>query len=136
MELTEPAISAGAGSNSPSSKGIELPGGPVTAQQLQQLAGIGTQAGIRRTLDKLAEHGLLSVSMLGQRVSGYELNRDHVLYPAIQALLSASKVLTERLTESISDWVCSPNQCRPIRFSRQARRRPDLRHRPTSGRPK
>ncbi len=80
---------------------------PATAAQLRRAAATGTEAGVRRALDRLALHGLVTTEEIGDRVV-YFLNRDHVLYPAATALLRAEDELPRRLRGEISAWQIPP----------------------------
>ena len=51
--------------------------------------------------------GLLTTEEIGGRVV-YLLNRDHVLYPAVTALLRAEDELPRRLRGEISAWQLPP----------------------------
>jgi hypothetical protein len=80
---------------------------PATAPQLRRAAAAGTEAGVRRALDRLAVQGLLTTEEIGDRVV-YLLNRDHVLYPAVTALLRAEDELPRRLRGEIPAWLVPP----------------------------
>lgn len=80
---------------------------PATAAQLRRAAASGTEAGVRRALDRLAQHGLLTAEQIGDRIV-YSLNRDHILYPAVAALLRAGDELPRRLRAEISAWQVQP----------------------------
>jgi len=80
---------------------------PATAAQLRRVAAAGTEAGVRRALDRLARQGLLTTDEIGDRFV-FSLNRDHVLYPAVTALLRAEDELPRRLRGEISAWQVPP----------------------------
>lgn len=80
---------------------------PVTAAQLRRAAAAGTEAGVRRALDRLARHGLATAAEFGDRIV-YTLNREHVLYPAVAALVRAEDELPRRLRAEISAWQVRP----------------------------
>jgi DNA-binding transcriptional ArsR family regulator len=61
---------------------------------------MGTEAGIRRALDRLARHGLLVAEQVGDRIV-YSLNRDHVLHPAVAVLIQSGDELPPRLRKGI-----------------------------------
>jgi predicted nucleotidyltransferase len=67
------------------------------------LADTGSFEGIRMALRRLAETGLLHVD---QRTSGtfYRLNRDHLAYPAVDALFGMRLRLTRLVAEAIGGW--------------------------------
>jgi len=74
---------------------------------MRRAAAAGTEAGVRRALDRLALHGLVITEEIGDRVV-YLLNRDHVLYPAATALLGAADELPRGLSREISAWQIPP----------------------------
>jgi len=80
---------------------------PATAAQLRRAAAAGTEAGVRRALDRLAVQGLVTTEEIGGRVV-FLLNRDHVLYPAVTALLRAEEELPRRLRGEIPAWLVPP----------------------------
>jgi predicted nucleotidyltransferase len=80
---------------------------PATAAQLHRAAATGTEAGVRRALDRLARHGLLVTEQIGDRVV-YSLNRDHILHPAVSALLRSADELPRRLRNEIAGWQVPP----------------------------
>jgi predicted nucleotidyltransferase len=80
---------------------------PATAAQLRRAAAAGTEAGVRRALDRLAVQGLVTTEEIGGRVV-FLLNRDHVLYPAVTALLRAEDELPRRLRGEIPAWLVPP----------------------------
>lgn len=80
---------------------------PATAAQLRRAAAAGTEAGVRRSLERLARHGLLTAEEIGDRIV-YSLNRDHVLYPAVMALVGAGEEFLRRLRREISSWPVPP----------------------------
>jgi predicted nucleotidyltransferase len=76
---------------------------PATAPQLERVAGIGTAAGIRRALDRLAEHGVCLREDVGGRLV-YSLNHNHVLHDAVVALLDSEQELVRRLRSTVRRW--------------------------------
>jgi predicted nucleotidyltransferase len=83
----------------------------------------GTEAGVRRAIDRLARHGLLSSEQVGDRIV-YSLNHDHVLHPAVVALLRAEDELPRRLRKEISSWQLPPASA--VMYGSAARRDGDI----------
>lgn len=52
-------------------------------------------------------HGLLVAERVGDRIV-YSLNRDHVLHPAVAALIRSADELSRRLRKEISGWQVQP----------------------------
>jgi hypothetical protein len=80
---------------------------PATAAQVYRVSEHGTEAGIRRALERLAGHGVLLSEQIGDRTV-YTINHDHVLDGAIRALLRSQDELPRRLREHIADWAIKP----------------------------
>jgi predicted nucleotidyltransferase len=108
MDLREPASALAPGLTIPLLRALASRGSAATAEQLRRAAGAGTAAGLRRALERLAVHGLVRDIRAGERATLYELNRDHVLYPAVQALLLVVADLPDRLAEAVSQWRVTP----------------------------
>jgi predicted nucleotidyltransferase len=74
---------------------------PRTATQVHGAARAGSLSGIRRALDRLAGQGVVTTGEAGNVVL-YELNQDHLAYPAIEAALERYDPMTmlhDRLAE-------------------------------------
>lgn len=82
---------------------------PLTVRELQRLAETGSYEGIRLALRRMAESGLLHVD---ERTSGtfYMLNRDHLAYPALEALFGMRHRLSQLVGETIEGWPVPPVQ--------------------------
>ncbi|MFS0701372.1 nucleotidyltransferase family protein [Cellulomonas sp. 179-A 4D5 NHS] len=59
---------------------------PQTAGDVHERAGTGSRNGIRYALDRLADQGVVARTTAGNTAI-YELNRDHLAYPALDAAL-------------------------------------------------
>lgn len=108
MDLTEPAAIVAPGLTVPLLRALVARTGGATSEQLRRVAGTGTAAGARRALERLAEHGVVKLTRVGEVSAIYELNREHVLYPAVQALVSVKDDLPRRLAQAISGWRRAP----------------------------
>ncbi len=80
---------------------------PATAAQLTRVGGAGTEAGVRRAIERLAEHGVCLAEEVGGRVV-YTLNYDHVLYDVVAALLRTDGALVRRLRRELASWEPRP----------------------------
>lgn len=79
--------------------------GPQTAGDVQERAGTGSRNGLRYALDRLADQGIVLRRTAGNTAI-YELNRDHLAYPALTAALgtySPYPDLRDRLRDLVSD---------------------------------
>jgi predicted nucleotidyltransferase len=68
--------------------------------QLARLAGRGTRQGIQLVLDRLVEHGLV-IAEPTNRGHVYNLNREHLLTPAVLSAVRARQELFKRLADSV-----------------------------------
>jgi hypothetical protein len=107
MDVSDPATLLAGGLIMPLLHALSSRASPATAAQMRRAAAAGTEAGVRRALDRLALHGLVTTEEIGDRVV-YLLNRDHVLYPAATALLRAEDELRRRLRAEVSTWKIQP----------------------------
>lgn len=107
MDLAEPGRGIAGGLTLPILRTLAGRSTPATAAQLRRVADVGTEAGVRRALERLAVHGVCTSQEIGGRIV-YSLNDDHVLYPAVAALLHANRELPRRLTQALSSWEPAP----------------------------
>ena len=94
---------------------LERTGQPLTGRTIAALTGTVSQSTTSRLLIGLGEHGLV-VKVPG----GYELNRDHLSYRAIEALLGARDELQRRVAKDVNAWDSPPLSV--ILFGSAARR--------------
>lgn len=108
VDVTDPATVLAGGLTMPILRALAHRSSPATAAQVHRAAVAGTEAGVRRALDRLTRHGLLLAEPIGDRIV-YSLNRDHVLYPAVTALIRSADELPRRLRREISGWQVAPS---------------------------
>lgn len=77
--------------------------GAVTGRQVHQLAGTGSEAGIRNVLNRLVDQGIVRASHAGSAYL-YAVNREHVAWPAVQALAGLRGELLSRLKFEFGTW--------------------------------
>ncbi len=78
---------------------------PLSLTAIHRLAAEGSLSGVRKTLQRLVETGLVDAEGTPPR---YSLNRDHLAYPAVQGLTRIRQRLLERLSEHVSEWASRP----------------------------
>jgi predicted transcriptional regulator len=66
-----------------------------------------SNTGAQHVLNRLVEHGLVNREQAG-RTFLYELNRDHLLAPAVEQMAGARTELIRRLREMIGTWEPAP----------------------------
>ena len=119
MDLSEPGRGLAGGLTMPILRALAGRSSPATASQLTRVAEVGTEAGVRRALQRLAAHGVCLSEDVGGRVV-YTLNYDHLLYDAVSALLDADRELPQRLRSALTAW--DPPPVSAVLFGSAARR--------------
>lgn len=107
MDVAEPGRGIAPGLTVPILRVLSRRSTPVTAAQLTRLTTEGTEAGVRRAVERLAAHGVCTREEIAGRVT-YALNHDHVLYRAVRELLRADTELTRRLRATLAEWRPAP----------------------------
>lgn len=79
---------------------------PRSGRELARLTG-RSNTGVQYVLDRLVQHGLVDREEVG-RTFLYELNREHLLAPAVDQMAGARTELIRRLREAIGAWEVSP----------------------------
>ena len=79
---------------------------PMAGREVARLIGM-SQNGVWRTLQRLANHGLLTEQEAGGAVL-YTLNRDHLAATAAVALTRLRSALIERIREELGNWEIKP----------------------------
>ncbi|MGJ8721468.1 MAG: nucleotidyltransferase domain-containing protein [Salinibacterium amurskyense] len=79
---------------------------PLTGRQVAELAHRGSQSGVRLTLMRLEEQGLVLADSAGRSML-YRANRDHLLWGVIEPLLRAAESALQLLQERIVDVASS-----------------------------
>lgn len=82
-------------------------GRPVTGRKLHQLSGAGSEAGVRKVLGRLVEHGLVRASEAGSSVL-YEANDEHVAWPLVVRLAELRNELIDRMSAEVQTWAPPP----------------------------
>ncbi|WP_181420371.1 nucleotidyltransferase domain-containing protein [Curtobacterium sp. MCBD17_023] len=73
----------------------------MTGRQVARVAGAAQHTGIKRALDKLEHAGLVCVER-GLQHSAYRVNRDHLLWPAVELVLGAGAELERRIHDFLA----------------------------------
>lgn len=74
-----------------------------TPSQLHGLLLEYSEAGVRKSLKRLAKQGLVRANRVGNAVL-YELNREHLAASAVIELVNATRRLVERTQAELSHW--------------------------------
>ncbi|EPR75392.1 hypothetical protein ADILRU_2290 [Leifsonia rubra CMS 76R] len=78
----------------------------LTGRQIAELTHRGSQSGVRLTLMRLEEQGVVLAESAGRSML-YRANRDHLLWGAVEPLLRAAESALQSLQEQIIDVVSS-----------------------------
>ncbi len=92
--------------------------GPLTGAAIERLAG-RSHAQVLDVLRRLAKNGLVDADRVGNAVQ-YRMNRDHVLAPGVEEMLSGAQAVEDRLQAFAAS--CSPVPEVVILFGSFARR--------------
>ncbi|HYZ53754.1 MAG TPA: nucleotidyltransferase domain-containing protein [Streptosporangiaceae bacterium] len=107
MDLTDPTRSVSATLDGPVLAVLARSGKPLTAGQIAAQAARGSEIGIRRTLGRLVEQGIVRATEMG-RNRVHELNRQHVAAPAAQMLADLRIELWKRMRQRLGTWNPKP----------------------------
>jgi len=76
---------------------------PMTRQQVTDLIGDASEAGVRKVLRRLAEQGVVIEEQIGGRYV-YLGNREHILWPAVEVFMTAADRLDARIRAHVEAW--------------------------------
>ena len=76
---------------------------PMTRQQVADLIGAASEAGVRKVLRRLAEQGLVIEQRIGRQYT-YVGNREHIMWPAVEVFMSAADRLDTTIREHVETW--------------------------------
>jgi hypothetical protein len=79
----------------------------LTGPEIQRLAGVGSPNGVRRVLARLVQQGLVDARHHTTAIF-YTANREHLAWPAIEALVGIRRALVERLERLLGSWESPP----------------------------
>lgn len=80
---------------------------PMTGRQVARLIGAKSHSGVGSVLERLTIQGVVNATQAGNAFL-YTLNRDHVAFPAINALTDLRGKLFERISYLVSNWEIAP----------------------------
>ena len=79
----------------------------LTRTQIRHLVEEASEAGIRKALERLVNQGIVVEESIGGRYL-YQANRDHLLWPSIEGLFNARRLLRERVEQHAATWAPPP----------------------------
>jgi hypothetical protein len=107
VDLTDPTRALTPTLDGPVLSVLAQSGRPLTVGQIAAQAARGSEIGIRRTVGRLVQQGLVTATQMG-RNQVHELNRDHIAAPAAEMLAGLRLELWRRLRATLAGWEPSP----------------------------
>jgi predicted nucleotidyltransferase/DNA-binding transcriptional ArsR family regulator len=107
MDLLDPTRAVTATLDGPVLVVLAQAGKPLTVGEVAAQASRGSEIGIRRSLARLSEQGIVRATEMG-RNRVHELNRDHVAAPVAQALADLRLALWQKFRSRLSGWNPKP----------------------------
>jgi hypothetical protein len=107
VDLTDPTRALTPTLDGPVLAVLAHAGRPLTVGEIAQQAARGSEIGIRRSVARLVDQGLVTATQMGRNLV-HELNRDHVAARAALALADLRLELWKRLRETLSEWTERP----------------------------
>jgi hypothetical protein len=107
VDLTDPTRSVTATLDGPVLAVLAQAGKPLTVSEVAAQAARGSEIGIRKSLARLVEQGIVQATEMG-RNRVHELNREHVAAPVADALASLRLTLWKRFRSTLSGWNPKP----------------------------
>jgi hypothetical protein len=79
----------------------------LSGREVHRLAGTGSVRGVQLVLARLVAQGLVSAEEHAG-VTLYAANREHLAWPALEALVGLRRKLLERIREAVAGWAIAP----------------------------
>lgn len=103
MNLSDPTRAVTPTLDGPVLAVLAAAGRPLTVGQVAEQAARGSEIGIRRSLARLVEQGIVRATLMG-RNHVHELNREHVAASVADALAGLRGELWRRCREELATW--------------------------------
>jgi hypothetical protein len=107
MDLSDPTRSVTSTLDGPVPAVLATAGRPLTVGQVAEQAACGSEIGIRRSLARLVEQGIVRATLMG-RNQVHELNRDHVAADAAVLLADLRIRLWDKFRLKFESWKVRP----------------------------
>ena len=107
MDLTDPTRAVTATLDGPVLAVLAGAGKPLTAGEVAALTPRGSEIGVRKSLARLVEQGIVRATEMG-RNRVHELNREHVAAPVAEALSGLRLALWKRFRSTLGSWNPKP----------------------------
>ena len=107
MDLSDPTRAVTATLDGTVLAVLAAAGKPLTVGQVAQQAVRGSEIGIRRSLGRLVDQGIVRATLMG-RNQVHELNRDHIAASVADALAGLRNELWKRFRDELRTWRPKP----------------------------
>jgi hypothetical protein len=107
MDLSDPTRAVTATLDGPVLAALALAGRPMTVGQVAEQTARGSEIGVRRSLARLVEQGIVRATTMG-RNQVHELNREHVAAPIAELLAGLRTELWRRFRAELEGWTPRP----------------------------
>jgi predicted nucleotidyltransferase len=111
MDLGDPTRSITSALDGPVLAALAAAGAPMTVVEVAAQSARGSEIGVRKSLARLVEQGIVGVNELG-RTRAYALNRDHIAAPIADQLAGLRNTLWRRLRDELKAWKPRPLNAR------------------------
>lgn len=108
MNLAEPMQSFVPTLEGPVLRALAVTTEPMSAREAHRRSGSGSEDGVRRALNRLVDQGLVSSARVGSSVQ-FQLNREHVAYPAVEIMVGIRQELLARIGAKAGRWSVQPS---------------------------
>lgn len=103
MDLSDPTRAVTPTLDGPVLAALATAGKPLTVGQVAQRTARGSEIGVRRSLARLVEQGIVRATLIG-RNHVHELNRDHVAAGVADLLAGLRNELWRRFRAELAEW--------------------------------
>ncbi|MFI5710757.1 hypothetical protein [Kribbella sp. NPDC051620] len=107
MDLSQPISTVAPSLDGPVLAVLAGTENPLTGRKVHQLAGAGSESGVRKVLTRLVGTGLVSATEVGASIQ-YSLNREHLAAGPVIELLDLRQGLIRRMQAAIEEWPVRP----------------------------
>jgi predicted nucleotidyltransferase len=107
VDLADPTRAVTPTLDGPVLSALASAGRPMTAGELALLTARGSEIGVRRSLARLGEQGIVRSTEIG-KTRVHELNREHIAAPIAVLLADLRNEMWKRLRETLGKWKVRP----------------------------
>lgn len=105
MDIQYPIASVISSLEGPALVALDRTTHPLSLGEIHRLVARGSRSGLQKALVRLSQSGVVITTGKPPR---YELNREHLAYPAVAMLTQLRSKLFERINTLVTGWDTSP----------------------------